>query len=224
MHFHRFIQGMITRDKALAGGAGLFVVLGLAVFLRSAYLDWGIPGAYRIDTVPVLGFHPDEPILINQIRELLEGPRHFSVFTYPPLQAQITAVLAKISGTHSTTGLYLLARWISVVASLLTVWFAWLIGSLWNRSMGLTAAVFMAFTMEACHQAHWANPESLCTLGIVAGTWFCLRGPGTRNLLWAGLCIGLSICAKYFGILFLHLPLIAAYSRGGNARTILRQW
>lgn len=224
MHFHRFFQGANARDKAVAGAVGLSVVLGLALFLRSAYLVWGIPGAYRIDTIPSLGFHPDEPVLMNQIRELLEDPRQFSVFTYPPLQAQFTAVLAKISGTHTTIGLYLLARWISVLASLLTVWFAWLIGSLWGRFMGLTAAAFMAFTMEACHQAHWANPESLCTLGIVAGAWFCLRGPGMRNLFLASLCIGLSICAKYFGILFLHLPLAAAYCRGDSIRTIIREW
>ncbi len=224
MHFHRFTPGVIIRDKAVAGGVALSVVLSLALFLRCAYLDWGIPGAYRIDTVPVLGFHPDEPVLINQIRELLEDPTQFSVFTYPPLQAQITAVLAKISGTHSTIGLYLLARWVSIAASLLAVWFAWLLGNLWSRFMGLTAAAFMAFTMEACHQAHWANPESLCTLGIVAGAWFCLRGPGMRNLLWASLCIGLSICAKYFGLLFLHLPLVVAYCRGDGVRTIIRQW
>ena len=189
MHYHRFLQEVIARKGAVAGAAGLFVVLGFALFLRCAYLDWGIPGAYRIDTVPVPGFHPDEPVLINQVRELLQDPGQFSVFTYPPLQAQITAALAKISGTRTTIGLYLLARWVSVAASLLAVWFAWLIGSLWSRPMGLTAAAFLAFTMEACHQAHWANPESLCTLGIIAGTWFCLRGSGTRNLLWAGLCI-----------------------------------
>jgi hypothetical protein len=203
---------------------GLISGIVLSFFLRVAYLNWGIPGAYQIDSISIPALHPDEPVLINQIRALLQDPRNLSVFTYPPLHAQICAVIAKIFGLHENVDLYFLARSLSVVASVLTVWLVWLIGRRWSRAVGFSAMIFMAVTMEACHQAHWANPESLCTLGIVAAVWFSLRGAETKDLFWAGLCLGLSICAKYFGVLFLHLPLVIGLVRGESPRSMIRDW
>jgi len=162
--------------------------------------------------------------MIRQINELLEDPGQFSTFTYPPLQAQICASVAAIAQIRSTVPLYLLARAVSVVASILTIWFVWLIACRWNRTLATVALVLAAFTMEACHQAHWANPESLCTLGIVAATWFSLRGRRASNYIGAGICLGLSICAKYFGVLFLHLPLVIDLSRGMTLRSLLQEW
>jgi len=188
---------------------GFLALTAVALWLRGAYLQWGIPGFYLIGTVPVPGLHPDEPVLIGQIEGLLSSPGRFPVFTYPPLQALLGASFAWASGLRDRTDLFFIGRSISVLASLATVWVVFLLGRLWDRRLAWIGAIFMALAMVAAHQAHWANPEALCALLITFSAWLFLRRPEPASAALAGIALGLAVCAKYIGVLFLHLPALA---------------
>lgn len=207
---------------------GFFALTAVALWLRGAYLQWGIPGLYQIGMVPVPGLHPDEPVLVGQIDGLLRSPGRFPVFTYPPLHAMFGAIVAWLSGLRERTDLFFIARSISVMASLATVWTVFLLGRLWNRHLAWIGAVFMAVAMVAAHQAHWANPEALCSLLITLGAWLYLRRPDLSSAVMAGAAIGLAFCSKYFGVLFLHLP-VAAWlmlpdGRPDRGRPLWQRW
>jgi hypothetical protein len=189
----------------------LALILSAGLYLRIANLSWGIPERHPFMGRFMEPLYPDEPNLVQQIRSMMSNPLSNAPFTYPPLDAQIAAFFAWMLRLTKASGLFLVARWISVIASVLTIGVTYLVGRFQSEQTGLIASAFLAFTMAAAREAHWANPESLCGLLIMLGLlFFCQSAQefSIRNLSAAAICMGLAICAKYYGALFLHLPLV----------------
>src|SRR5262249_41836937 len=185
---------------------GVVVLLGL--YCRATNLSWGIPELHHF----MGSLYPDEPNLVQQIRAMLANPLDNAPFTYPPLQAQIGMALAWALGMTTTSSLYLVARWISVVASAATIVTTYFIGRFWSDRIAIIASAFLALTMTSVREAHWANPESLAAFLITLALLLMYRKYGevsTARVLVMSVVLALAICAKYHGVFFLHLPVIA---------------
>lgn len=178
-----------------------------AIYLRAVHLDWGVPGHYSINGIPVPALHPDEHGLVEQARWLLDNPLVFPSFLYPPAHAQLTAAVSYATGLRGEADLYFIARSISVVASLFTIPMTFLVGSYWGLTTGWAAALWMALVMGNAREAHWANPDALQTFFIMASLALFLRGRGAAASWCAGALLGAGFCSKYFAAFFLHIPL-----------------
>jgi Dolichyl-phosphate-mannose-protein mannosyltransferase len=190
----------------------LVVILLLGSYVRATNLSWGVPELHPFMGRYMEFLYPDEPNLVQQIRGMLANPLDNAPFIYPPLQAQIGAAFAWALGLTTTSSLYLLARWISVVASAMTIAATYFIGRFWSVRIAIIASAFLAVTMTSVREAHWANPESLAALLITLALFvmyrFCAE-ESTVLVLVMSIILALAICAKYQGVFFLHLPAIA---------------
>ncbi len=186
-------------------------ILLLGFLPRMANLSWGVPELHRFMGRYMGYLYPDEPNLVQQIRGILSDPLNNAPFIYPPLHAQIGALVAWPLGLTKTSSLFLVARSISIAASILTILCVYLIGRFWNERTGLVAAAFLAVAMTSAREAHWANPESLSAF-LIALAVLCLYTArtkhSTRSLFLLSVSIGFAICSKYNGIFFLHLPFL----------------
>src|SRR5215813_4847035 len=149
----------------------LVVVVSLGLYCRATNLSWGIPDLHYF----MASLYPDEPNLVQQIRGMLANPLDNAPFTYPPLQAQIGMALAWVLDMTTTSSLYLLARWISVAASVATIVTTYFIGRYWSDRIAIIASAFLAVTMTSVREAHWANPESLAALLITLALFVMYR-------------------------------------------------
>ena len=186
----------------------LVVVVSLGLYCRATNLSWGIPDLHHF----MASLYPDEPNLVQQIRGMLANPLDNAPFTYPPLQAQIGMALAWVLGMTTTSSLYLVARWISVAASVATIVTTYFIGRYWSDRIAIIASAFLAVTMTSVREAHWANPESLSALLITLALFLTFKKDGevsTARAVVMSVVLALAICAKYHGVFFLHLPAIA---------------
>ena len=201
-------------------------VLALALVLRFHGLGWGLPAVY------------EEAYPFKKSWEMWGwGPGKFSLnphfFNYPTfyfyvqfLGQGLLFVLLKITGTvHSTldyrvlyaldkTSFYLLARGISAVFGIATVYITYLLG---RRVSGTGAGLAAAF-LVAVNQSHIVKSQAvevdvpmtaLATLCLLFAVWLMER-PARRNYLLAAVCGGLATATKYNGVL-LALPIAAAH-------------
>jgi len=186
----------------------LVVVVSLGLYCRATNLSWGIPDLHHF----MASLYPDEPNLVQQIRGMLASPLDNAPFTYPPLQAQIGMALAWVLGITTTSSLYLVARWISVAAAVATIVTTYFIGRYWSDRIAIIASAFLAVAMTSVREAHWANPESLAGLLITLALFLMYKKHAelsTARAVVMSIVLALAICAKYHGVFFLHLPVIA---------------
>lgn len=186
----------------------LVVVVSLGLYCRATNLSWGIPDLHHF----MASLYPDEPNLVQQIRGMLASPLDNAPFTYPPLQAQIGMALAWVLGITTTSSLYLVARWISVAAAVATIVTTYFIGRYWSDRIAIIASAFLAVAMTSVREAHWANPESLAGLLITLALFLMYKKHAelsTARAVVMSIVLALAVCAKYQGVFFLHLPVIA---------------
>ena len=201
-------------------------------------LDWGLP--YQ--------WHTDEKV--TQALNVLRSPRWDpDYFINPHLHIYLVAATFKIAlaidGGHSV-GQTLpeivpmldatsparreqflamrLARGLSVLFGLLTVILVFALGRRhWDEDTGLLAAAFAAVTMGLVNVWHFATPEALLFLLMLAalGLFDMVIARGaTRDYVLAGVCIGLACSTKYTAWL-LGAPFAAAHL-AGRGRAALR--
>jgi hypothetical protein len=208
-----------------------FLLIIIAVFLagfwlRTMNIRWGLP-----DTRPYLNrmmdaLHPDEQVLVQEAAELQQnGVFHITSLRYPPIHAQLTATLGKLSGAGSTVQRFILARGISVAAGLLSILAVYFLGLRWNRRTALTAAAFFSVAMVAVREAHWANPEPLSAFWVLLAClilFYLEKNSSPLLFILLGAALALGVASKYFAALFLHLPILAGFIAGPQGSLWLR--
>lgn len=165
---------------------------------------WGIQFGLPDD-----GIHPTENFSIFQsITYRATGDFKPQNFQHPALFQYLLTAISFIFNLHYThfPYFYLLGRFISLIASLLALFFLYrLARELFNSgAFGLLVSCFLGFNLLSVKYSHYAVPDSLSLLFIVLSIWHSLRilvRPGRKNYLLCGLFCGLSIASKFSGLI-----------------------
>lgn len=122
-------------------------------------------------------------------------------------------MLGEVSGAIDAPKRYLLARGISVAASLGSLLLIYFLGMRWNHRTALMAFAFLSASMVAVREAHWANPEPLSAFWILLAClilFYLEKHNSALLFMLLGASIALGVASKYFAAFFLHLPILAA--------------
>jgi 4-amino-4-deoxy-L-arabinose transferase-like glycosyltransferase len=197
-----------------------FILIIIAIFLagfwlRTMNIRWGLPDTHPYLNRMMDAMHPDEQVLVQEAAELQQdGVFHITSLRYPPIHAQLTAMLGKLSGADSTVKRFILARGISVTAGLLSILVVYFLGLRWNRRTALAAAAFFSIAMVAVRESHWANPEPLSAFWVLLACLILFnleKNSSPLLFMLLGATIALGVASKYFAALFLHLPILAGF-------------
>ncbi len=126
----------------------------------------------------------------------------------PPLALWVQALSVKAFGFNSAS--ILIPQALMGVVSVVLVYD--LTRRRWGRVAGSVAGLAMATTPIAVAVSRHNNPDALLVLSCTAALWFTLRAledGRTRNLVWAGVFVGLGFETK-MGAALLVLPGLAA--------------
>ncbi|MDD2890741.1 MAG: glycosyltransferase family 39 protein [bacterium] len=197
----------------------LILILAGAFILRLWGVDFGLPGLFYIDerffpynafyALTHKGYIPKAFFYGNLIPYLL------SVFY------SIYFVVLKIMGMVKTpfdflvlymkdpTNVYLIGRILFVCASTLSVWALYLLGKkLYNRTIGLLSAFFLAFSFLPIHQSKFMKGDTLGTLFLLLSLYFCVKEVNIKKTVWAGIFMALAIAARFTLYLAPIIPII----------------
>lgn len=204
----------------------LALVFLLAAGLRLAGIGYGLPAV----------FNADEPHHVNVAVSFGRGSLNPGVFKYPTLwmyalfaEYGVYFLLWSGFGLARTAqdfgslfvwhpgGFYLLARLLSVLFSLLGVFFAARAADrLFGGKAGLWAAALLAVSPTLVVSAHAAKPDSmmfcLAALAWLFAARFFQDGE-SRDLLLCGACAGLAASTQYTAAPLLLLIPAAAWAR-----------
>ena len=153
----------------------LGAILALALLLRLGGIEWGLPG-----DVHRFSYHPDEWQAVETSRYMadqFDSNPHF--FNYPTCHIGLLAVLDTVVGLGAPPAVpvcYLLARLVSVIMALATIWLLARLGDeLGARSAGLLAAGFLAVLPLHVVNAHFATIDVPLTCWCTLTLWLAVR-------------------------------------------------
>lgn len=211
---------MTKRDYSFLILGGLLLA---ALLIRLPGITYGLPFLYVPDEVGVVqsagllaggNFTPavfNYPLLFHAF--LI--PAHGGYFLYCFLSGVIESPSAfqEFYFTHPTW-FYLLARYISLVFGMLTIWAIYLLGkTIYNRRTGLLSAGICAFLPSLFNFSRIGKVETLFCFFVVMGMIYIYRvyqDNRWKDNLLAGIFGGLAIAAKYNGAL-IALPFLLAH-------------
>ena len=226
--------------------AVLGCVLVICVVLRFTGLDWGIRtlDGFALDGRPVpaseAGFHADADALYMAAQSLSDSlyPLHnyggadYFFTSYGTVFLYLNRVSAEVGSwfgdfeafgpnVEDINASRLSGRWVSALASAITVWLIWLLGkSVMGPVGGLLGAGLAAVMPMSVQASHLETVDGLLGLWFTAALLPILRiasRPTMRDFVVAGLLIGLAVATKING-LFLLLPLGLAHLQGQQER------
>jgi 4-amino-4-deoxy-L-arabinose transferase-like glycosyltransferase len=201
----------------------LAALLVLAVFVRFWGLGWGLPNTYHID----------EDKFGSTAMHFFSGDLNPHFFHVPTLHMYTLAGLWKVyywigraDGTfhdnrqfmnyfidHPET-YYLIGRALSALLSVLTIMLLYFIGQrMYNRTVGLMAAVFLTFSLEHTTTSHAMMPDAPMVFFLVLAFYFIWRvyeEGRPRDYILTGVAAGLAMAMKYGGQM-MFLPLFLAH-------------
>jgi len=214
-------------EKIFRGPLPLVLILLIALSLRLSGLQWGLPNALHINT-----YHPDELTVVERsVRSInsLNGQFLPGFYRYGSLQLYlinfactaaflvntVDLIPAHLASTNTANWdkLYLIARCLTVLMGVGTVWTTAAIGTrLWNRKVGLLAGLLLAVAPLHVLQSHWATVDVPATfwgtMAVLAAIWSLQPRSRLKGCLLSGLFTGLASATKYNMALFI-LPMVA---------------
>lgn len=116
------------------------------------------------------------------------------------------------------------ARLVSVLLGLITVWLAYRLGRQMvpgDERVGLLAAAFLAFNPQFVFMMASVNNDVLTAVLGVALVYFSIQAaaqPTMRRFIVLGVLMGLALLTKFALLAFWPLPLFAAWLSAGNGR------
>lgn len=206
------------------GGVLLLAILLLGLGLRIWGLSWGLREGLRQGS-----YHPDEFILIGAATSVDIGSLQLNphLYNYPSLFIYVISIAFRTaSGWGLLDGarvadLYLLARLLSVLFGVATVFAVYLAGSkFYNRNAGLAAAGIMAVMPLHVQYSHYVAvdvPAVFFVAAALAASALLLRENQLRFYLFAGAMAGLAAGTKYnCGMVFLSIVAASLLSIAGG--------
>ncbi len=198
----------------------LLLILGVAAGFRFNGLDWD-QGTHQ---------HPDErfltevatqvhsPASLGEYFATLESPlnpyaRGFDRYAYGQLPLTLTRLVAERVQMTDYGSVYLVGRVLSILASLATIVFTWLLArrALGRRHAHLAAAL-LAVTVLDIQLAHFFAVDTFATCFAVAGLFFGQRAWQRRSTLdaaLAGAMAGLATASKISAVALLGVLVVA---------------
>lgn len=215
-----------TQDRLQRGPGTAVACLALAILIGSIFRVHGIDWGTDPDTGKFQSFHPDEKTLIQNARWVGENLRQikmpYGLFPAYLLwgASQLTGIPIEPATNAETRQLFLLARWLTVLAAVATIWATYAIGNrVGQHPTGVLAAFLIALCYGHIQQSHYYTVDpiltalaSLCLLGI-------LRLPGHSLLPVAacGVAAGLATGTRLVAVLLI-LPFLVQHARAGWLR------
>lgn len=204
----------------------LLIILVLALFVRLWGIDHGLPFIY----------HPDEPALVRSAYGLRFGNLNPGHFDWPHFHFYFCLLIfegfiklrALVQLLHLRPAVesgipllwqdpaifYFLARLVAASMGTATVGLTYLIGKrLFDRRVGLLAALFLAVSPLHVDQSHYALLDVPLTFWVALSFYFSIlvmESGRLRHYLLAGLLAGFSASTKYNGALVV-LAIVAAH-------------
>jgi len=212
--------------------AGLAVVLGVALALRLIGLTWGLP-----DSTHLFSYHPDEFHSLRGALSLALGDANPHFFNYGSLYLYLVAAAAAIaqpglfaSIATATPGGPVLpealrawtldARVVTVILAVGTVAVVYATARrIWGHREGLAAGLLLGLAplllgLAPLHvlQSHYATVDVPGAFFTALACYFAVAmvtDASWRNVLWAGVAVGLAASVKYSGVVAVVAPLAA---------------
>ena len=215
------LAGFPVAEKLRNGRLVPILLFSLALALRIWGLSWGLPNYFSVDEV-------------NKREAALRlAETHFThrnsqpSFLYNSLYVVFT--LARLVNPAQTTAEYhYVGRlWMALLGAL-TVVVLYRLGSVWDRKIGLFAALFLAVLPLHTATSRYIKEDTTLTLMATITVLLIvlyLRHPSRRSLSAAALFAGISFSTKYSGLL-LVFPLmlglaVSAWRARPEVRTFL---
>jgi 4-amino-4-deoxy-L-arabinose transferase-like glycosyltransferase len=206
-----------TVDMSRTDRTVLVAVLAVALGLRTWNLTAGLPYAVGVD----------EPQLVERaVRMMKTGDYHPHFFDYPSLYiyAQLLmaigrflagAFLGEYRSLSAFTGenLYPVARLLTAIVGVATVWLTTRIGMRWGRTEALVGALLLAVMPMHVRESHYVLTDVPVTFFVTLTLLASLRAgeqPTLARFAQAGAAAGLAAATKYNGGLVVVLPLVVA--------------
>ncbi|MEO5895883.1 MAG: glycosyltransferase family 39 protein [Vicinamibacterales bacterium] len=205
-------------------GIALAAIIGIALVLRLVGLQYGLPAVYN----------PDEAAIMARALSFAKGTLNPHNFLYPTLYfyvlfAWVGAYLALVwltGGVSSVlelqqlyftdpVGLYTAGRILGAVLGSLSVAAIYkLAAGLYGRTVGILAALFLAFAPLAVRDSHYIKHDIPATLAVILAylaitrIWPRVPQPGRlrNDVVIAAAACGVAFSTHYYCI-FLALPL-----------------
>jgi len=190
----------------------LFTACCFGIFLRFYNLNWD-QGHF---------FHPDERNIAAAVSRIhffdQLNPKFFAYGSFPIyLYRMIGEAISEI--THNNQWVYdwgkinLISRGSAAFFSSLTIILVYLIAQkIWNKKVGLIAALFTSFTVSLIQTAHYGVTESLLVFWLMLILLLSLQlleKQRLKDYLKIGLIIGLATATKVSAISFAIIPLMS---------------
>ena len=194
----------------------LLIILCLALGVRLWGIDFGLPYAYHVDEPRYLraavgmwqngSLDPGwyyQPSLYTYLVALVIG----GYYLYGRLTGQMSSPADlyyspyDFDGLMQQPGQYLLARLLTVLLALLTIYVVYATAERWmNKAGAQAAAAFLTFSIFHVTSSHFVATDAPVALFIMLALFFCGRlseTGDTRDYLLVGLFSGLAIGTKY---------------------------
>ena len=205
----------------------LAAILLLAAGLRFWSLDFGLPDV-RV--------RPDEQQVVGAALGFFRGDFHPGFFHYPSLYLYLLFAVFRLFawggillGQYDSTDgflaamaqdpapLYLLDRGLSATLGVVTVGLVYRLGErLFDRRVGLLAALFLAVTYLHVRESHFGVTDVAATCLLTAAALAVVRAyrqGRPRDFVLAGVWAGLATATKYIGILMVAPVVLAVVFR-----------
>lgn len=192
------------------------LVISVGAFAGSLFLN------VRHNTFPY-GYHPDEP---SKARQIL-SPVGFRNFLHPQLLLEVTQRALNWSGaTRDIQGVTELGRWVSAVFAAVGVAAicvtGYLEGGAWGAILLGASSTFCSSLIVA---GHYFKEDTSLIMGmcLVVAATHCMMsvGPGARAraiIIFLGLACAVAASAKYVGVVFLIVGLVALMATPARSR------
>lgn len=203
------VSTFITNNRTLLLLLLLVLVGG---FLRFYNLNWD-NGQY---------FHPDERNIANAVGRIrffshldpeFFAYGGFSIYLYRAAAELMAYLTQNTVWLHDWGHINLVGRYVSAFFATLTIPFIFLLGkTVFDKKIGLLAAVFATFIPSFIQMAHFDVTESFLTLCIVVITYVSIQMYKKHSWKWyllCGICCGVALAAKTSAISFFIPPVIA---------------
>jgi 4-amino-4-deoxy-L-arabinose transferase-like glycosyltransferase len=208
---------------------GLVAVLAAAATLRFWGLFHGVPSA----------LDPGEPEIVERVVGMMKtGDFNPHFFGFPSLWFYVQLLIACAgflvrAATGAWTSLdqvtaadfYVWGRAATAILGTITVYIVFQIGLRWGARHALLAAALFAVMPQHVRESHYVLTEAPLAFLMALTFLVTLRAleKGTpRAFAAAGLVAGLAVSTRYYGLVAVLLPLLAAYLNRHGDRPRLR--